>query len=221
VFGKTNSWEVVLYDMPMPKNGIDVHLRAEFSQAGTWIDLHMSAGVVNTAAAETRQRLTALLEKIRVNVSPSAFVTPTELEAALLDLTDRIEDVDDRGYEKAVAIFSKHLLNLPANAFPITREARPWSGDPAASAEASPTSAAAMLDIAFLASIVRDDLHKTKHDQLYRAWLIVIKYYEHYTDASQTKGATWKKMPALDELVLKKKNGQLREYAATVPLLKK
>jgi hypothetical protein len=216
IFGKCGKWEVVLYDMPLPKGGVDVHMRAEFSQGGTWIDMHLSEGTSPKNAASVRTQFTDFLEKVKVSVDPSAFVSPKELEAALADLTDRIEGVDDNGYRQACGVFTKYLLDLPSGKYPFNPAVRGWVSD-----KDTVPSAAVMLDIAFTASVVKDEINGVKEEQLYHAWLVVIKYYEHYVDPAMANGGVaWKKIPFIEDLVARKQNGTLREYSKTISIFK-
>lgn len=63
-FLKSDNWDVIAYDMPFPE-GTNCHLRAELTQAGTWIDLHFSLTSQQTAA-EARAQLLAVLKSIQV-----------------------------------------------------------------------------------------------------------------------------------------------------------
>lgn len=50
-FGATGRWETVSYDLEMPV-GSNTHIRAQWSELGTWIDLHISvtsAGPIESA----------------------------------------------------------------------------------------------------------------------------------------------------------------------------
>ena len=80
-----------------------------------------------------------------------------------------------------------------------------------------------MLVCAFVASLIQDDLQQRTDDRLYRAWQVVLKYYAHYTDPTQLKKGdkAWPRAASLDNLLQKEKEGQLRQYAQTVPLMRK
>lgn len=64
-FSKIGGWQVVVYDMPAPAGGTNSHIRAHWLQAGTWIDVHISAGSRETSA-ELRARLLKILASIEV-----------------------------------------------------------------------------------------------------------------------------------------------------------
>ncbi len=216
-FGKPGDWEAVFYDLPQPLNGVSVNLRAEYCQGGTWVDLHMSKGTVAARAAETRRLLTALVEQIKPTTTDRTKVSKKEIEDATTKLTDGIEALDDDGFEKAAAILDKYLtVNSPLTTSLLAPKTHPWTSDRRASPRALE-----MLNIAFMASIVKDDLHGIKDGQLYSAWLQVIKYYQHYTDPAQTGGPVWAKIPAIEKLIARQKKGTLRQYAGDVPLLPK
>ena len=71
VMQKIGGWSAVLYHMPMPAGASNSHIRAEFTLAGTWIDLHLS--ITSTATdAECRQQLIDLLRSIKVEEKPKA-----------------------------------------------------------------------------------------------------------------------------------------------------
>ncbi len=57
---RTGPWEVVAFDVPVPGGGTSAHVRAERVQAGTWIDLHLSATSARPPATLRAQLLAAL-----------------------------------------------------------------------------------------------------------------------------------------------------------------
>jgi hypothetical protein len=61
-------WELVAYDMAVPVGG-DAHIRAEWVQDGTWIDLHISAGS-NEPVEALRETVMNLLRSIKVTLVP-------------------------------------------------------------------------------------------------------------------------------------------------------
>ena len=61
---KIQNWQVVLYEIRLP-GGRSSNMRAEFVQAGTWIDLHLSI-TSNRSEAENQAALRKVLETIRV-----------------------------------------------------------------------------------------------------------------------------------------------------------
>jgi hypothetical protein len=65
---KVDNWELAIYDLDVP-NGTNTHIRAEWVQLGTWIDVHIS---VTTAERLEAARNTALdlLKSIRVTPAP-------------------------------------------------------------------------------------------------------------------------------------------------------
>jgi len=64
-FKNIGAWDAVVYQMP-PAGGSGSHIRAHWLQAGTWIDLHLSAHGEGSADEKTA-RLAALLDRIRVS----------------------------------------------------------------------------------------------------------------------------------------------------------
>jgi len=67
-FAKRDGWETVSYDLEIP-GGYNTHIRAEYVDQGTWIDLHISA---TTAASieSARESALGLLKSIRVTAVP-------------------------------------------------------------------------------------------------------------------------------------------------------
>jgi hypothetical protein len=63
-FEKTGSWDAILYDLQKP-NHTNSHLRAQWVQAGTWIDLHLSITIKDSSSA-ARHILREVLKVIRV-----------------------------------------------------------------------------------------------------------------------------------------------------------
>lgn len=63
-FEKIGKWDVVIYDVEDPA-GSNMHVRAHWIQAGTWIDLHLSI-IGNQSNAEARPVLESLLRSIVV-----------------------------------------------------------------------------------------------------------------------------------------------------------
>ena len=64
VFKKIGGWDAITYDMPRP-SGSNAHIRAEWTAAGTWIDLHLS--IVSTSPlTESQNSLESLLAGIKV-----------------------------------------------------------------------------------------------------------------------------------------------------------
>lgn len=66
-FAEIGGWRTVIYDIPIPR-GHNSHIRAHWLEAGTWIDLHLSATVEGTRS-EARYRLQSLLERVRVRLN--------------------------------------------------------------------------------------------------------------------------------------------------------
>lgn len=65
-FEKSGNWDTVAYDMAMPvPHATDAHLRAEYVQAGTWIDLHLSM-TSSLPSAQAREKLLGILKTIIV-----------------------------------------------------------------------------------------------------------------------------------------------------------
>lgn len=209
----------MLYDLPLgvkAVEGVGVNLRAEFTKGGTWIDLHMSVGTDQEHAAGQRQRLISLIEEIKTTVADTATVSHEQIESALADLTERIEAVDDTGYQKAIGILTTYLESQPLEKYRFTPEAIPWSTE-----KGLPETEAYMLNTAFLASQLQDELRASNDDRLYHAWLTVIKYYQHYTDPAQTAGKPWPTSAAIEGLIAKEKAGTLQQFASTVTILRK
>lgn len=221
IFGKIGQWELILYDQPtaLKEHKVAViNLRAELATAGTWIDIHMSKGTPAGNEEAVRKELIAIMERVQFEVAPGAIVTPQQLADAVADLTDRIEGVDDKGYEKALSMLARHLTDIPPDTYPISREAWPWLNDPK-----MVPGMEVMLETAFVASLVQDDLQHRTDDRLYRAWLVVLKYYAHYTNIEHPRKGeiAWPRIAKLDELAEMDKTGQLRVYAQTLPLMRK
>jgi hypothetical protein len=66
-FGNIGKWQAIAYDVAMPK-ATDTHLRVEWLEAGTWIDLHLSTA--QGTAEENRKVLQSTLEGFKVTVKP-------------------------------------------------------------------------------------------------------------------------------------------------------
>jgi hypothetical protein len=64
-FEKLGSWSAIVYDVAVPGMASS-HIRAEWQQAGTWIDLHMSLTSA-LSQAERRTKLRDELKAIRVS----------------------------------------------------------------------------------------------------------------------------------------------------------
>lgn len=64
-FQRLGIWDAVLYDR-YTANGISSHLRGHRVQAGTWIDLHISATTRSNSGAENREVLKRILQDIVV-----------------------------------------------------------------------------------------------------------------------------------------------------------
>ncbi len=65
---RLDGWELVTYDVPLP-SGSDAHIRAEWVQDGTWIDVHVSAaggGSIESVRATAKE----VLQGIRVREEP-------------------------------------------------------------------------------------------------------------------------------------------------------
>lgn len=66
VFKKVGNWDAIAYDMKLPApRATDTHQRAEWVQAGTWIDLHLSL-TSSLPSAEAREKLQGILKTITV-----------------------------------------------------------------------------------------------------------------------------------------------------------
>ena len=63
-FKKIGKWDAVVYQMVVP-SGSNSHIRAHWVEAGTWIDLHLSANS-DASESENTARLEALLNRIEV-----------------------------------------------------------------------------------------------------------------------------------------------------------
>ena len=61
---KVDKWDAVLYDMKVP-GGSNTHIRAEWVEAGTWIDVHISVTSAEPIDA-ARARAMSLLKSIRI-----------------------------------------------------------------------------------------------------------------------------------------------------------
>jgi asparagine N-glycosylation enzyme membrane subunit Stt3 len=58
-------WDAIVYRLPST-GGSGSHIRAQWLQAGTWIDMHLSSHGEDSAE-ENAKRLAALLGRIRVS----------------------------------------------------------------------------------------------------------------------------------------------------------
>ena len=72
IIEKNGNWETILYDIPVPAatghlKASNSHLRAEWVQEGTWIDIHLSI-TSEHSSAESREILRTLLKTIQVRV---------------------------------------------------------------------------------------------------------------------------------------------------------
>ena len=64
-FVKVGNWQAVFYDMPLD-NYSNLHVRAHWVQAGTWIDIHLSLTGKPSDESISRARLLELLKSITV-----------------------------------------------------------------------------------------------------------------------------------------------------------
>ena len=65
-FTKAGGWEVIAYDIKLPvPNVTDTHLRAEWVQGGTWIDVHLEM-TASLPADQARAKLEAVLKHLQV-----------------------------------------------------------------------------------------------------------------------------------------------------------
>jgi len=66
-FTRAGQWEAVVYDLEMPQ-GSNTHIRAQWVEAGTWIDLHIS---VTTSAPVEGARKTAreILDSVHITAT--------------------------------------------------------------------------------------------------------------------------------------------------------
>jgi hypothetical protein len=66
-FVRIGRWEAVTYDMKLPE-GSNTHIRAQWTELGTWIDLHIS---VTTAASIESARETAqdILQSVQISAT--------------------------------------------------------------------------------------------------------------------------------------------------------
>jgi hypothetical protein len=65
-FDNIGRWQVILYDIELPgAKGANPHIRAEWIEAGTWIDIHLSL-TTDQPLAEARRTLRSVLESIEV-----------------------------------------------------------------------------------------------------------------------------------------------------------
>jgi len=65
-FERVGEWQVICYEMQTPIAELcDIHVRASWIQAGTWLDLHLSVASRETKAA-AKEKLVDLLRSIRV-----------------------------------------------------------------------------------------------------------------------------------------------------------
>jgi hypothetical protein len=63
-FEKLGKWDVVTYAIPIP-GACNSHIRAEWADAGTWIDLHLSA-TARGPSAGCKASVTELLQELQV-----------------------------------------------------------------------------------------------------------------------------------------------------------
>ena len=63
-FSKVGKWDVASYELDVP-NLTNSHLLAEYVEAGTWIELHLST-TTTAPAAENRAKLAEILQRISV-----------------------------------------------------------------------------------------------------------------------------------------------------------
>jgi hypothetical protein len=61
---KIDNWDVVLYDMKVP-DGSNTHIRSEWVQLGTWIDVHISVTSADPIDA-AREKAMRVLKGIRI-----------------------------------------------------------------------------------------------------------------------------------------------------------
>lgn len=67
-FVKVDAWDAIIYDKPI-STGTNSHIRGEWLQAGTWIDVHLSI-TSDRPSADSRAKLMALLKTIQMKAKP-------------------------------------------------------------------------------------------------------------------------------------------------------
>lgn len=78
-FLKVDKWDTIIYDLDVPR-GVDTHIRCEWVELGTWIDMHIA--VTNYDKIEVaRARAMSLLKDIKVREAkgeplPNAWPLP-------------------------------------------------------------------------------------------------------------------------------------------------
>ncbi len=61
---KIDKWDAILYDMKVPE-GSNTHIRSEWVELGTWIDVHISVTTAESIDA-ARARAMSVLRSIRI-----------------------------------------------------------------------------------------------------------------------------------------------------------
>jgi hypothetical protein len=93
-FERVGEWQVICYEMQTPIAELcDIHVRASWIQAGTWLDLHLSVASRETKAA-AKEKLVDLLRSIRVeeegaHLPQQTPISGTPAEAALVEPASR------------------------------------------------------------------------------------------------------------------------------------
>jgi hypothetical protein len=64
---KVDKWDAALYDVEIPR-AANTHIRAQWVEQGTWIDVHISVTTTNTIEA-ARETALEVLKGIRITVS--------------------------------------------------------------------------------------------------------------------------------------------------------
>ena len=64
-FGKVGLWDVISYELHVA-NLTNTDLFAEYVQAGTWLELHLSIASTAAAAADDRAKLVEFLKQVSV-----------------------------------------------------------------------------------------------------------------------------------------------------------
>lgn len=122
-----------------------------------------------------------------------------ELKAALADLTTNIEKVDDAGFEKTARIMSNALSDIPEPRLNYPADCLVWGN--VARVEVKPKD---LLLIAFMAGVMQERIYGDPKQALYRGWLNVTKYYQHYHG-----DGTMERLKAVEKLMKLESAGQL------------
>ncbi|SDR94186.1 hypothetical protein [Opitutus sp. GAS368] len=159
--------------------------------------------------AGARHAQAILLFLVFAGVISAEALKKDELKAALADLTTNIESVDNAGFEKAGRVLINALSDTTESRLNYPADCLVWGYSPRM--DVKPTD---ILVIAFMAGVTQERVYGDPKQALYRGWLNVAKYYQHYH-----ADGTMEKLKAVEKLLRMEKAGALLAEAQKVQAL--